>query len=127
MLGGYWATSNENLVKVFDNIPPHTRIKIESNFHFLDSWGGETAFLRVSDNDDLGTLNYIWTDSYDYVSARNAVNVWGRDIGDGKFNTFISFEMMHSFDQLRVQFGTSLEQKAWAASYGISTFRIYII
>ena len=114
-------------MKVFDNLPQHSRIKIEANFHFLDSWGGETAFLRVSDNEDLGTLNYAWTDSYDYVSARNSVNVCGRDIGDGKFNTFISFEMIHSYDQLRVMFGTSLEQKACAASYGISSFRIYVI
>ena len=75
MLGGYCATSNENLVKVFDNIPHHTRIKVEANFHFLDSWGGETAFLRVSETEDLGTLNYVWTDSFDYISSRNAVNV----------------------------------------------------
>jgi hypothetical protein len=75
MLGGYCKTSNENLIKTFDNLPPHDRIKIEANYHFLDSWGGDTAFMKVSTSEDLSAMNYAWTDSYDYISSRNAINV----------------------------------------------------
>lgn len=73
------------------------------------------------------TLDYAWTDSYDYVSSRNSVNVWGRDIGEGKFNTFIDFETLHTNNQIKLVFGTSLEQDSCSASYGISSVRIYVI
>ena len=75
MLGGYCKTSTENLIKVFDKLPAHQRIRIQANFHFIDSWGGDTAFLKVSEDDDMSKLAMAWTDSYDYVSSRNAVNV----------------------------------------------------
>lgn len=127
MLGGYCKTSSENLIKVFDNLPAHKRIRIQANFHFIDSWGGDTAFLKVSDGEDMGTMQYAWTESYDYVSSRNAVNVCGRDIGDGKFNTLIDFELLHNHPKVKLMFGSSLEQQACAASYGISMVRIYII
>lgn len=127
MLGGYCKTSNENLIKVFDKLPSHNRIRIQVNFHFIDSWGGDTAFMKVSENEDLGTMNYAWTDSYDYVSSRNAVNVCGRDIGDGKFTSLIDIELLHNHPKIKIMFGSSLEQKACAASYGISMVRIFVI
>jgi len=127
MLGGYCTTSNENLVKVFNNLPSHRRIRVQANFHFIDSWGGDTAFLKVTSGEDMGDLQYAWTDSYDYVSSRNAVNVCGRDVGDGKFNTFIDFEMAHTHSQIKLMFGSSLEQKACAASYGVSMVRIQVL
>ena len=127
MLGGYCKTSSEHLAKTFSELPVHKRIRIQANFHFIDSWGGDTAYLRVSEEDDMKDLNYVWTESYDYVSSRNAINVCGRDIGDGKFNVFIDVELAHTHNQIKLLFGSSLEQDSCSASYGISSIRIYVI
>jgi len=127
LLGGYCRTSTQTLSKSFSGLPQHTRARIQANFHFIDSWGGDTAYMKVTETDDMHTMSYAWTDSFDYVSTRNAVNVWGRDIGEGKFNQFIDFEMLHSYETIKIMFGTSLEQDSWSASYGISSVRIYVI
>lgn len=51
MLGGYCKTSSETLSKVFNGLPDHTRIRIQANFHFIDSWAGDTAYLKISNDD----------------------------------------------------------------------------
>lgn len=127
LLGGYCRTSTQTLTKSYSGLPQHTRVRVQANFHFIDSWAGDTAYMKVTETQDMSALSYAWTDSFDYVSTRNSINVWGRDIGEGKFNQLIDFEMLHTFETVKVMFGTSLDQDSWSASYGISSIRIFVI
>ena len=75
LLGGYCRTSTQTLSKSFSNLPQHTRVRIQANFHFIDSWTGDTAYMKVTETEDMHSMAYAWTDSFDYVSTHNAVNV----------------------------------------------------
>lgn len=75
LLGGYCRTSTQTLSKSFSNLPKHTRVRIQANFHFIDSWTGDTAYMKVTETEDMHSMAYAWTDSFDYVSTHNAVNV----------------------------------------------------
>jgi hypothetical protein len=48
MLGGYGKFSGGEISKVFDEIPLHSKIRILANYHFIDAWSGESAFMRVN-------------------------------------------------------------------------------
>ena len=50
--------------KRFTNLAKHSMIKIQTSFHFLDSWKGEVGFMQL----DTGANNareYVWTEKYD--------------------------------------------------------------
>lgn len=101
-------------------------IKIEANFHFIDGWAGQTAFLRLSKNGA-----YLWTDSFDFTQTKNSLNLCGSDIGEGKFTSLIEAvitkdEGVDENDMLAIEFGTTLETDPYYASYAISALRIYI-
>jgi hypothetical protein len=59
-------------------------IKIEAAFHFIDAWAGQTAYMKLSK-----TGSYLWTDSFDFTTTKNSLNLCGSDVGEGKFISLI--------------------------------------
>ena len=48
ILGGYDKMAGGTNQKEFFNIPLHNMIRIVANFHFIDKWQGENAFLKLN-------------------------------------------------------------------------------
>ena len=48
------------------------QVKIEAIFHFIDAWSGQTAYLKLPKTD-----TYLWTDSFDFTSTKNSLNLCG--------------------------------------------------
>ena len=64
LLGGYCELSKQKLTFAFpfelQKLQNFETIKLRVGFHFIDSWTGQSAFLKVNDH-------ILWTDSYDYT------------------------------------------------------------
>ena len=53
MIGGYKLTSIDVMTKSF-KLPKHNMVKIEGHYHFLDNWKGETGFVKVNQDLNIG-------------------------------------------------------------------------
>lgn len=47
IIGGYCISSKDDIPYVLD-LPDHSFVRIVLNFHFIDSWQGETGYIKVS-------------------------------------------------------------------------------
>jgi len=125
LLGGYCILSRGNLIKQFSNLPTHTKLRVTADFHYIDAWTGETAYMQLN----TGPKNqdeYVWTDRYDSSMAMNAINVCGAIYGEGKLTTKIDIVVPHNDDSVVVTFGTTVDQDPCDQSWGISNLSIYI-
>jgi len=126
MLGGWKVLSKQLVRKTYQNLPKHDRLQVRGIFHFLDAWGGETAFLQLSIGKN-GNMEYVWTETYDVSDYTNTVNVCGDDVGEGRFAVPIEISIPHTADVLTVAFGSTLKMapQASPAFFGISSLEIY--
>ena len=74
---------------------------------------------------------YLWTDSFDFTSTKNSLNLCGSDVGEGKFVSLIEGvvskeQAVDERNNLVVEFGTTLETDPAYASYGLSSFKVLI-
>ena len=60
MLGGYGKFAGGEVKKTFTDLPPHNQLRIEANYSFIDSWSGETGFMRLNIGND-NSMVYVWT------------------------------------------------------------------
>jgi len=125
LLGGYCILSRGNLIKEFGNLPTHQKIRITADFHYIDAWTGETAYMQLN----TGPKNqdeYVWTDRYDSSMAVNSINVCGAQYGEGKLTTKIDITVPHNTGSIVVTFGSTVDQDPCDQSWGISNLSIYI-
>ena len=126
MIGGFGELSTDKLqVAISLSQYKFENIRIEAVFHFLDSWTGQTAYLKLPKSN-----TYLWTDSYDSSDFKKSESLCGSSTGEGKFSTLVSAvitkEQIAKGDSLQLEFGTTLSSEPTYASYGVSTLRVYI-
>jgi len=115
--------SSEVITKTYKDLPKHTRIRVQAVFHFVDAWQGETGYMKLSSGKD-GSLEYAWTETYDMANYANLIDVCGGERGEGKFAVPIDVTIYHTGDTLDISFGSTLEEAAGLASYGVSSVDI---
>lgn len=123
MLGGYCMFSVGSVSKTFTAIPPHSSLKIQASFHFIDAWAGESAYLMASME---GSQYYVWVDSYRAGQASSAINMCGGRYGEAKFQVPIDVSIPHTSDTLTLTFGTTLDQDPCDESWGISKLQLLV-
>jgi len=110
MLGGYCKLSDKPITTEISlsDFPQIESVRVEATFHFIDAWAGQTAYLKVGDA-------YVWTDSFDFTQTKNALNICGGDIGEGKFSSqvdaIIGADMVKG-KKLELEFGSTLQTDA---------------
>jgi len=108
----------DSYVKHYEALPPHDQIRIQATVHFIDDWQGETAYMKLGEA-------YVWTDSHDQRSSRGNFNVCGGKYPDSKFSVPIDVTISHNSDDLRLAFGSTLDQTAVAA-FGMSSVSVSV-
>jgi hypothetical protein len=63
--------------KTFHSLPEHTTVRINASYHMLDSWEGETAYMKVDDE-------IVWSRKGEH--SANGINLCGGDHNDPAFN-----------------------------------------
>merc|ERR1719482_1774662 len=48
MLGGFCKFGVGEVNKTFNGLPPHKQLKVTATYHFIDSWAGETGYMKLN-------------------------------------------------------------------------------
>eukprot|EP00164_Ancoracysta_twista_P001792 GFYU01002354.1.p1 GENE.GFYU01002354.1~~GFYU01002354.1.p1 ORF type:complete len:265 (-),score=54.21 GFYU01002354.1:386-1180(-) len=120
VLAGYDSVpENRPLGDVFTHvsaIPEHTHIRVKANFYFLDSWDNEYAFLKLDDR-------VVWNrDCYGcYKKGQNFCGAhWPDQLAEA-----IDVIIPHRRNNLKIAFGSNLDEDTRSESYAIGNFMIY--
>lgn len=57
--------SGGEVKKRVHSLPPHSKLRIQANFHFIDAWRGEIGFMRMNTGKE-GAMEIVWTEKYDF-------------------------------------------------------------
>ena len=123
MLGGYGITASKSLQKTFKDLEGQSVIRVSVSFHLIDAWSGETAFIKLINEDE--TFEYLWTENYDLSSQKNGINICGSDYVEAKLTANFDFTFPYTLKTLTLAFGTTLQEDPYENSYGISNIQIF--
>lgn len=127
LLGGYGKLSKGFISKQFDTLPTHSEIRVKANFHFIDKWDNQTAYMKIGRSNKEESY-IVWTDSHIQIDTENTINICGNSTGESKFISLIDIIFPHNSEKLYIEFGTNiLEHDPNNISWGISNFQLYII
>jgi len=119
ILGGCGKFANGEVSKTFFNLPEHTIIRLRANYHFIDSWGGETAYAKLQDR-------YVWTDSFDSQATKEGINICCSPAPESKYSVPIDITLPHTESTLKVAFGSTLTLAPTEQSWGVSDVQISV-
>jgi len=117
-LGGHCNFSFNEVTKVFKNLPPHDKLKVNAAYHMLDSWDGEYAYMKIDDEK-------VWTKRGQY-SPDKGIDICGGDFNDPAFNIPVDVTVPHSQNEVKVTFGSTLDEEPCNESFGIDDVMIYV-
>jgi len=128
MLGGFCKFSSGEVNKTFVGLPPHRRIKLKANYHFIDRWIGETGYMKLS----VGTGGcpvVVWSEMHKQDESKNGISLCGQPgTPDGKFTVPIDVSFSHSGSSVSLSFGSTMEDSdPCDESWGVSDFEIYVM
>jgi len=105
LLGGHCVgEGRKEVTKTFTNLPEHTQIRVNAQYMFIDSWDGESGFLKVEDN-------LVWTESYNHKSGEEShgINICGNETPEKKFNRPVDVTIPHTGSSLTLTFGATTD------------------
>jgi len=125
MMGGPCQTSSKELIKEVINIPQHSQLRVEANFHFIGTWDSDTGYLKL---DNLNNKNddpkFVWTHRCKNTKLAPVVKICPYETC--KMASLINITVDHSDTKIKLIFGTTLERSSCEQSYGISDVKIYM-
>ena len=84
------------------DLPQHSKIRIIAQFHFIDAWSGESAFMRVN-NGKNQEMQYIWTERYDFGKNQDGINVCGAQYLEGLQNNYFIIDDLFCIKDIYVK------------------------
>jgi hypothetical protein len=108
------------LTKVYADLPPHTQIRITAKYMFIDSWDGESGFLKVDGN-------HAWVESYNHADGdlKHGINICGNETPERKFGTPIDVTIPHTASSVTLSFGATTDEHSCDESFGIDSVMIF--
>lgn len=119
MLGGYGKFGGGEVSKTFRKLAAHSALRLKCNYHFIDSWEGETAYAKL---DHM----YVWTDSHDHTTAKAGINICGSAAAESKFAVPIDVVIPHNSTSVTVAYGATLDGSSFEQSWGVDDIMIYL-
>ena len=125
-LGGHCNFGSLEVKKKFTNLPKHKSLRITANFHFIDMWEGENAYMKFN-NKTVWTDSYKWCDKViQWRCKKYGINACGAEYPD-RMSVPIEFIANHKDDSFDLVFGADLDKKPpCEASWGIDDISVYI-
>mmetsp|Transcript_64686 Transcript_64686/g.122693 ORF Transcript_64686/g.122693 Transcript_64686/m.122693 type:complete len:307 (+) Transcript_64686:101-1021(+) len=126
MLGGFCKFSNTEVNKTFSGLPPHKQLRIVATYHFIDSWQGETGYMKVSVGQEKDLVT-VWSEQHAQENSKNGLNLCGNgETPEGKFSASIDVMVPHNTDTLSVSFGSTMDDvDPCDQSWGVSGVEVY--
>lgn len=93
-LGGYCAFGGkETVYKIIRDLPNHSMLRLKLNFHFLDKWEGEYAYIMV-DDDVVWSLNHRYCRRL-FKSQCKGINVCGDEAYSDTIGHLVDITIPH--------------------------------
>jgi hypothetical protein len=119
-LGGHCQETGGSVKKVFTDLGEHKSLRLQAQYHFLDSWENERAWAKINGKT-------VWTDTNDIRGLHpSALNLCGGASPDGKFATTVDVVIPHSDGQVEIEFGADLDEHPCDESFGIDDVSISV-
>jgi len=114
------ATGNTETQKTFKNLPSHTQLRIVAKYLFIDSWDGESAYMKLDDR-------VAWSDTYNHAAfAKNGVNICGNDTPEGRYMRHIDVTVPHTSDGFDLHFGATTDEHSCDESFGVDGVMVFV-
>ena len=120
-------STSQSLKKLIKDLPKHTQLKVQLNFHFLDQWEGEQAYLKINDQ-VVWTKKHNWCNNiFAKVCMENGVDFCGRNYPD-TFGYLVSQIMPFDVagDSFFLEIGSTLKGNDCKANWGIDNLMIFV-
>lgn len=108
-----------------NDLPNHTELKINLNFHFIDKWEGQQAWLKV---DDI----YLWSETHTWCEtefystcAKQGLDTCLESYPD-KMGVFLTFSIKHTGQQVKITVGTNIPKDKCDLHWGIDNVEILL-
>jgi len=106
-LGGHCRFGATTTARVYNNLPPHKRLRIQARFHFFDDWNGEAVAMQV-DNSTVWSHSHSWCPGFlNWICEKYGVDSCGRDTPD-TLSLKAEVTMTHTSPTLKLAFGSNL-------------------
>merc|ERR1712226_1805705 len=119
-LGGHCAATGGSVKKTFIGLGAHKAVRVQAQYHFLDSWENERAWAKINGKT-------VWTEMNDIRGLHpSALNICGGASPDGKFATTIDVVIPHTEGQVEIEFGADLDEHPCDESFGIDDVSVSV-
>lgn len=127
MLGGYCHFGKQEVTRTLAGLPPHTQIRIQATYHFIDRWVGETGYMKMDIGTDGGQVP-VWTESHSQDHEVHGMNVCGQEkVHEGKFAQRIDVSVPHNKPSVTLAFGATMStEDPCDESWGLSNLEVYV-
>lgn len=119
ILGGCGKFAGGEVSKTYFSLPAHDLVRVRANFHFIDQWGGETAFLKLQDF-------FVWTDTLDQQSTKEGISLCCSPAPESRYAVPIDITIPHTDASLKMTFGSTLTLSPMEQSWGVSDVQVYV-
>mmetsp|Transcript_9169 Transcript_9169/g.19972 ORF Transcript_9169/g.19972 Transcript_9169/m.19972 type:complete len:261 (+) Transcript_9169:106-888(+) len=128
MLGGYCKFGRGDVTRNFANLPPHSRLKVKASYHFIDSWMGESGFMKLNVG-VAGAPVLVWSERHSQQTEQHGLDLCGNaKVHEGKFSVPLEVIVPHSSGNFTVSFGSTMDaEDPCDESWGVSAFEIYVL
>jgi len=119
---GPWGSEVSSVSKVFGPLPPHSLVKIQARFWFIDSWdGGEYGRMSID-----GSM--WWSEEKSCLNVFRGVfpNPFAGDRPEDKCFVDIDITQAHEQNRLELKFQANLGQDKSDESWAFSQVQVYI-
>ena len=118
-------SKSRGLRKVFKKLPVHTQLKLRLNFHFLDKWEGEQAFIMLDEK-------VVWAQKRNWCQnifaqhcMQRGIDVCGNSYPD-LVGQLVEFSIHHEATKVAFEVGSSLPLSECRASWAFDDLMIFV-
>lgn len=118
-------SETSSLRKKINNLGKHNEVKIKLNFHFIDRWEGEQAYLKL-DGEVLWSRSHKWCHNiFAKKCLEKGVDVCGSSYPD-LVGQVVEYTMKHTKEDVVIEIGSDLEVGNCKANWAIDNLMIYV-
>lgn len=127
-LGGHCKFAATTTMRRYQNLPPHTRIRIKARVHFFDDWDGESLILQV-DSTPMWAQSHKWCSGIlEWKCRKFGMDSCGKQTPD-KLSVLAKVELAHISQSIDVAFTSNmpLNTDACTKSWGVDDVSIELL
>jgi len=122
ILGGHCVeTAKGEVSKTFTGLPPHSQIRLNAKYMFIDSWDGESGYAKIDNS-------LVWTETYNHADgdSKHGINLCGNQTPERKFGRSVDVTVPHSSDSVTVVFGATTDEHPCDESFGVDSVMLFV-